>query len=119
NPLGYIGNRRARSNGGCHRRTDVRPNDMTDPADAGGRAAARAALARRQDSTGNSSSSPLRMALARHKSSLSIIDFDDIDFGLSKRERHRGVAPYCSARSSAGPSWRVKLSAQLIRPTWL
>src|SRR5262245_23025310 len=27
--------------------------------------------------------------------------------------------PYCSARSSAGPSWRVKLSAQLIRLTWL
>jgi hypothetical protein len=35
--------------GGCHRRTDIRSRDMADPADAGGRAAARAALVLRQN----------------------------------------------------------------------
>jgi len=43
---------------------------------------------------------------------------------LTSESSHRAEGaiaggPYCSARSSAGPSWRVKLSAQLIRPTWL
>jgi hypothetical protein len=41
-------------------------------------------LSAARTSTRNSSSSPLRMGLARHRSSLRIIDFDDVAFGLSR-----------------------------------